>query len=88
MNNPGVKDTTAYEIVRQITDHIYGPDTELSDTDFVEIFKSYYDDGGSWEKLIDGDMKCVKIIEEAIDNFINNRTMNKVAVQVASLRYS
>lgn len=83
MKEPGVKDTTAYKIVRQITDHVYGPDTKLSNEDFVKIFHDYGSRGGSWERLMGGDMGCVKIIEDAIDAFMNNRRLASIASRVA-----
>jgi hypothetical protein len=87
MDKLGVKDTTAFKIVRQITDHVYGPDTEISDDDFVNLFRSYGSKGGSWERLMAGDIKCVKIIEEVIDGFMNNRKLVSVATRVAQKKY-
>lgn len=87
MKEPGVKDTTAYKIVRQITDHVYGPDTKLSNEDFVRIFHDYASRGGSWERLMNGDMGCVKIIEDSIDIFIKNRRVASIATKVAAIKY-
>ena len=87
MEKLGVKDTTAYKIVRQITDHVYGPDTEISDEDFVSLFRNYGSEGGSWEHLMAGDIKCVKIIEDVIDSFMNNRKLISVATRVAQKKY-
>lgn len=87
MKEPGVKDTTAYKIVRQITDHVYGPDTKISNEEFVKIFHDYASRGGSWERLMDGDMGCVKIIEDSIDAFVSGRRMASIAVRVASTQY-
>jgi len=83
----GLKDTTAYKIVRQITDHIYGPDEKISSEDFAHLYKSYRNAGGSWEKLMSGDIGCVKIIEEVLDQFMQNRQMEKIASRVASTIY-
>lgn len=69
----GIKDTTAYKIVRQIMDHVYGEDEKLSSKDFVAIFKIYLNRGGSWEGLMDGDMRNVKIIEDVLQAFVNYR---------------
>jgi hypothetical protein len=87
MKTPGVKDTAAYRIVRQITDHVYGPDTKLSNEDFVKIFHDYAARGGSWERLMGGDMGCVKIIEDTIDAFLDNRRMASIASRVAASEY-
>lgn len=69
----GIKDTIAYTIVRQIMDHIYGEDEKLSSKDFIAIFKLYLERGGSWEGLMAGDMRNVKIIEDILQAFINYR---------------
>jgi hypothetical protein len=87
MKEPGVKDTVAFKIVRQITDHVYGPDTKLSNEDFVRIFHDYGSRGGSWERLMDGDMGCIKIIEDAIDSFLKNRRIAGIATKVAATKY-
>ena len=73
MKQLGIKDTAAYKIVRQITSHIYGQDTKLSEDDFVEIYKDFAENGGSWERLMAGDIRSVKIIEDILEEFINKR---------------
>lgn len=70
----GIKDTTAYIIVRQVMDHIYGDDEKLSSEDFVAIFKMYLGRGGSWEGIMDGDMRDVKILEDVLQAFVNYRS--------------
>lgn len=70
----GIKDTTAYFITRQVMDHIYGEDEELSSEDFVVIYKIYLGRGGSWEGLMNGDMKDVKILENVLEAFVNYRS--------------
>lgn len=87
MKEPGVKDTTAYKIVRQITDHVYGPDTKISNEDFIHIFYDFGIHGGSWERLMNGDMGCVKIIEESIDDFVKNSKVASIAARVAQIKY-
>jgi hypothetical protein len=87
MKEPGIKDTTAFKIVRQITDHVYGPETKISDEDFVHIFHDYGTRGGSWERLMDGDMGCVKIVEDAIDSFVKGRQTASIAARVAAKKY-
>ena len=87
MKTPGVKDTVAFKIVRQITDHVYGPDTKISNEDFVKIFHDYASRGGSWERLMNGDMGCVKIIEDTIDTFLETRRVASIASKVAATKY-
>jgi len=83
MEGAGVKDTTAYRIVRQIADHVYGPDEKISGKEFGEIYRSYLLGGGSWERLMDGDMGCVKIIEDVLESFMHGRSLKRIAFRVA-----
>jgi hypothetical protein len=80
----GVKDTTAYLISRQIMDHIYGDDEEMSNKDFVGLYHDFLRRGGSWQRLMDGDMRSVKIIEDAIEHLVKSRGDGKIAVTIAS----
>jgi hypothetical protein len=84
MESAGVKDTTAYKIVRQIADHIYGSDEKLSNSDFISIYHNFVESGGSWEGLINGDMGSVKILEDSLAAFIDERRLHKIATNVAS----
>ncbi len=83
MDGAGVKDTTAYKIVRQIVDHVYGSDEKVSNKEFVDIYRRYVAAGGSWERLMDGDMGCVKIIEDVLGEFMDARRIRKIALRVA-----
>lgn len=83
MKSSGVKDTTAYKIVRQIVDHVYGSDEKISGEDFVFVHHAYIADGGSWEKLMAGDMGCVKILEDVLERFVKDRRLKKIATKVA-----
>lgn len=87
MAESGVKNTTAYKIVRQITDHIYGSDTKISSKEFVNIYKMYREAGGSWERLMAGDIGCVKIIEDVLEEFMEDRKISKIASKIASIMY-
>ena len=75
----GVKDTAAYRITRQITDHTWGSDEKLSSKEFVKIYKSFCASGGSWERLMAGDMSCVAKLEESIDDFMDDRNSSRIA---------
>lgn len=83
-NKAGVKDTTAYTISRQIMDHIYGDDEEMSNEDFIGLYHDFHRRGGSWQALMDGDMRSVKIIEDALDCLVKSRGAGKIAARVAS----
>lgn len=74
-----VKDTTAYQIVRQVLDHTWGSDSKLSDEEFLKIVSGFFGFGGSWERLMSGDMKCVKALEDSIDGFMKSRIASRIA---------
>lgn len=78
-----MKDTAAYRIVRQIVDHTWGPDAKLDDKEFLQILTGFQRRGGSWERLMGGDMGCVKYLEDSIDNFMKVRDLMKVAAVIA-----
>jgi hypothetical protein len=83
MEGAGVKDTTAYRIVRQVMDHIYGPDEKTSGKDFVSVYRSFREGGGSWESLMAGDMASVKVLEDVLEDFVQARRLKKIAFRVA-----
>lgn len=80
----GVKDTTAYIISRQIMDHIYGDDEEMSEEDFVNIYRDFHRRGGSWKSIMDGDMKSVKIIEDSLEHLVRSRGIGQIAAKIAA----
>lgn len=73
----GVKDTAAFRIIRQVTDHVWGSETDLDDDDVVLICRSFWGRGGSWESLLSGDMKSVGHLEEAIDELVAPRKLDE-----------
>lgn len=75
MDKLGVKDTAAYRIIRQITDHVWGSDVELSDRDVSLICASFYGKGGSWERLMAGDIGCIAKLEHSIDELVGTRQL-------------
>lgn len=80
----GVKDTTAYKIVRQIMDHIYGEDEDITNGDFVNLYHDFLRRGGSWKALMDGDMKSVKFIEDALESLVKSRELGKIAFKIST----
>lgn len=72
----GVKDTVAYRIIRQVTDHTWGSEFDLSDEDVVFICRSFSASGGLWESLLGGDLKCVGVLEKCIDSLIAPRAVD------------
>jgi hypothetical protein len=73
MDNVGVKDTAAYRIVRQITDHTWGDEEKYSDKEFISVYRAFRRSGGSWYDLMAGHMAHITILENAIDAFMNKR---------------
>jgi hypothetical protein len=73
----GVQDTAAYQIIRQVTDHTWGSEMELSDDDIITIYHSFRELGGSWEALMGGDMSSVKKLEDSIDALVAPRKMDQ-----------
>jgi hypothetical protein len=71
----GVKDTSAWRIVRQLINHSWGADQELDENEFLNICSNFYHNGGSWELLLDGDMSHVSILETCIEASINNNSI-------------
>jgi hypothetical protein len=63
--------TTAFRVVRQLIDHSWGNDTELNSRLLTDICKAFYDAGGSWERLVDGDPECFRILDAAIKNHLD-----------------
>lgn len=56
----------ANKVIRQIADHLLGSDVILSPKDFSVLRVVYRRLGGTWEKLIGGDLKSLKILEDVI----------------------
>lgn len=71
MENISVKDTTAYKIIRQLLDHIYGSDVELNDEDFLHIYATYMRLGGTWEGMIRGSMPCFDLLVSLLDSYMD-----------------
>lgn len=82
MGEDSVKQTIAWRIVRQITDHVYGSDEKISSEEFLHVYRMFSGAGGSWEGLIRGDMKSVAILEGALDRFLRFRNTMRMASRV------
>lgn len=79
MKELGVKDTAAYRVIRQVVDHTWGSDEKLDDDEVVSLCRDFRELGGTWRGIMDGDMKCVKALEDAIDAHIRFRMLSKAA---------
>ncbi len=81
MDRLGIQDTTAYRIIRQVTDHTWGSDTDLSDSEVRDICVSFYEGGGSWEDLMAGSMDCVAALERSIDSLVGPKKLEAVGTE-------
>ncbi len=61
-----IEETISYKIVRQIINHLYSSEVELSDELFLFIYRLFNKKGGSWVQLIDGDIENFTLLEELI----------------------
>lgn len=66
----GVSDIISYKITRQIMDHIYGNDQEMTDEDFMALFRTFHSLGGSWESIIDGSPPDMDLLMDIIKAFV------------------
>lgn len=69
MSESGIKDLVSYRIVRQILDHIY-TDQEMTEKDFLGIFRTFQDLGNKWEYVIQGDPKSIHALMEVLKAFV------------------
>jgi hypothetical protein len=81
-DDDSVKQTVAFRIVRQSTDHVYGSDEKISPEEFLSIYRMFSGAGGSWEGLVKGDMKSVTLLEGALDRLIRWRNTMRMAARV------
>lgn len=82
----GIKNTTAYIISRQIMDHIYGENEELSEQDFSYVSSEFRRRAGSWESLTKGDMRSVKALEDSLASLVNTRQLVSIAARIAGVK--
>ena len=72
----GISDTVSYKITRQIVDHIYGSDQEMTDDDFMALFRTFHNLGGSWENLIGGAPADMDRLMDVIKAFVKVKNGN------------
>ena len=83
MEDAGIKQTTAYRVIRQVIDHTWGSDEELDDSDIVTVCKNFRDQKGSWKNLLDGEVESFNKLEKALTVFFHNREIYKIAYKIA-----
>lgn len=77
MEDLGVQDTFAYKIIKQMMDHTWGGEEKLSDSDIIFIYHKFKQKGGSWKSLMDGDVRNLQILEGAIKDLLNFRSIKE-----------
>jgi len=77
-----MEDTAAFKIVRQMVNHSWGSDEDISEEELIKISRDFRASGGSWQRLMDGDIAAVDILEDVIDDLINNRNLAKIASKI------
>jgi hypothetical protein len=77
MGDFGIQETTAYKVTRQVLDHIYGPDQEMTNDEFVIVFRAYLSRGGTWEGVMDDSIDCFKILEDTLSDFVNAKNISE-----------
>lgn len=56
----------ANRIVRQFVDHLFGPDMLVLPEDFTTLRLAFRVGGGSWERLLHGDITHTRFLEELL----------------------
>jgi hypothetical protein len=83
MDDISMEDTAAYRVVRQIVNHGWGNDEDISEEDLVQISGDFHARGGLWEDLMGGDITAVGLLEDAIGDLINRRNLIKIAKRIS-----
>lgn len=60
----------SFRIIRQILDHIYGSDVEMTVKDFEAINNSFVKFGGSWEAVIKGSPSHINKLISTLADFV------------------
>lgn len=84
MRSASINDTAAYKIIRQITDHIWGSETKLSDERLIAICQLFRSRGFDWQSLMDGSMSALVGLEKCIESVIKYGRIAVIASVVAN----
>ena len=71
-SDSGVKDTIAYKIVDQLISHIH-PSEEISDSEFIKVYRAYINTGESWESLVRGNPNSFYVMMDILSSFFKIR---------------
>lgn len=78
MESSGIKDTTAYSIIREMIDHLFNTDKDLENEDVLWICKAFQESGGSWERIVRGSTGDMTVLEKIIDIFLQSSSESLV----------
>lgn len=53
----------AHRVIQQFVDHLIGPDIKVEDAQFAAMQQVFRRCGGSWERLVGGDLVHTLLIE-------------------------
>jgi hypothetical protein len=70
MSEVGIRDAISFRIVRQILDHVYGSEQEMTDRDFVRLSRTFQSLGGRWEFVVRGDPGSFASLMDVIKAFV------------------
>ncbi len=82
MSNICMDDTAAFKIVRQMVNHSWGSDEDISEEELIIISRNFRSNGGSWQRLMDGDISSIDVLMDSIDDLVNNRNLAKIASRI------
>lgn len=71
MEDFGYQDFAAYKVIQEILGHSWGIDDGVTEEELSNIMKLFELSGGSWEKLMDGDISQISILEQAMISFVS-----------------
>lgn len=73
-------DSTAFKILEQLSDHIYGHD--LKEHDLIAVDKLFKNRGGSWVNIIYGSKDDFSILEDCLNQYLNFASILKIALRI------
>jgi hypothetical protein len=84
MKEKGVKDTAAFRVIRQVVDHTWSSDEEVSDEDVVTVCRDFVRRGGSWKDLMSGDVRAFQALESSIQSMFEVRELSRIARKIVN----
>lgn len=79
-----IKDIAAYRIIKEILDHSWKLPKFPSDKEIYNAISYFTKLGGSWEKLIRGNMDNISILEMAMEAAFKDKIDEKLVEKVSN----